>query len=255
MHGAEAVVPATPDRPALATESTHPYQYGLRYVFHRLSDGDEVYSYAPLTIEDVLHPQIGDYAVTNDYHHQVCVYLYNVLRARLMADPTAVVFSNVLIFWNLPEIKQHAPDIAVITGVREQRLWESFSVTEEGVRPQLIIEITSPSTRRLELYDKLIEYDLAGVPSYIIVDIARRKGELVVRLFGYKQSTGGYSVLLPNEAGWLWMEAVGLWIGVEGTASYAMIPMAKRRKIIPRLRLHGPLPRPALLRLKSGYAR
>ncbi len=207
--------PATSSEEMPNTSETSRYRYGFRYVLRRLPDGDEVYDCVPLTLDDVLHPQIGDYVLTSDYHNQVCVYLYNVLRARVAHDPTAVVFHDLIIYWDVPDLRQHGPDIAVVAGVKAKRRWESFNVAEEGVRPALIIEVTSPATRRTDMYDKLIEYDRAGVPTYIIIDIVRRKEAIALRLFGYQQSPDGYTVLPPNEQGRLWLEAVGLWLGIE----------------------------------------
>lgn len=43
----------------------------------------------------------------------------------------------------------------VIRGVRAHQNWSTFDVAAEGVRPALIVEITSPETRMLDLALKL----------------------------------------------------------------------------------------------------
>jgi Uma2 family endonuclease len=192
-----------------------PYRYGWRYVRRRLEDGNEVLEQVPLTLEDVLHPEEGDFIVQSDLHHQLCTYFYDALRARVAHDPSAVVLSDVRVAWDVPGLRPYGPDIAVIFGVRERRNWSTFDVAQEGVRPALIIEVTSPETRQFDLVDKFDGYDLAGIPLYIIVDITSRRGRSIPRLIGYRQTLTVYEALVPDERGWLWLEAVGLWLGVQ----------------------------------------
>ena len=56
------------------------------------------------------------------------------------------------------------PPVHDYIGVRERQNWGTFSVVKEGVRPSLIIEVTSPKTRKGDMVDKVDEYALAGVP-------------------------------------------------------------------------------------------
>ena len=193
-----------------------PFRYGWRFVRRWLPDGAEVLDQVPLTLGDVLHPEEGDFIVQSDLHHRLCTYLYDVLQARVAHDPTAVVLSDVRIAWDVPELRPYGPDIAVIFGVRERRNWSTFDVAQEGVRPALVIEVTSPDTRSLDLVDKLDGYDLAGVPLYVIVDITHRRGQSILRLLGYRQTPTVYETLAPDERGRLWLEPVGLWLGTQG---------------------------------------
>src|SRR5262249_18478133 len=151
-------------------------------------DGDYELDRVPLTLEDVLHPQEEDFIVHSFEHETCCTYLQDVLRSRIGHDPSAVVLRDVRISWDTPELQAHGPAIAVIFGVGERRNWGTFDVAKEGVRPALIVEVTSPETRRIDLYDKLIEYDQAGVSLYIIVDAHQRRGATVWRLLGYQNT-------------------------------------------------------------------
>ncbi len=198
-----------------AAEPTDPYRYGWRYVCRTGAAGRTVWEQVPLTLEDVLHPQEGDFVIQNDAHHRRCIYLYDVFSARLAADPSAVVLSDVLIAWDVPGLKAHGPDIAVILGVRERKDWGTFEVADEGVRPALIVEVTSPETARLDRVTKLRQYARARVPLYIIVDTARRRRQPVLRLLGYRLEAAGYAPLAPDERGWLWLEPVRCWLGIQ----------------------------------------
>jgi Uma2 family endonuclease len=179
------------------------------------ADGTFVMEQVPLTLEDVLHPQEGDQVTHSEAHQRRRRYLVNVLEAQLARDPTAVVLDDVRIAWDHPDLKPHGPDISVIIGVRARKNWSTFDVATEGVRPALIIEITSPETASIDRSNKLEEYDLAGVPLYVIVDTVMLRKEPALRLLGYTQTPDGYQVLPPNERGWLWLEPVRIWLGVE----------------------------------------
>lgn len=210
------MVATSRDRPLQPEpEQTDTYPYGWRYVESVLTDGSVVFDQVPLTLEDVLHPQEGDQVTHSDVHQRICVYLFNVFRGLLAAMPGGVVLHDVRVAWDVPEVKPHGPDLAVILGVREHKNWSTFDVAEEGVRPALLVEVTSPETRHIDLTTKLEEYDLVGVPFYVIVDIVQRRGQIALRLLGYRQTPTVYAVLAPDERGWLWIEPLKVWLGVQ----------------------------------------
>src|SRR5262249_35101461 len=45
-----------------------PYRYGWRYVRVKHPDGTETFDQVPLTLEDVLFPEEGDFTVQTDWH-------------------------------------------------------------------------------------------------------------------------------------------------------------------------------------------
>lgn len=199
--------------PGLA-DPADPFRYGWRYVQHDAGDGNITVEQVPLALEDILHPEEGDQVTHSDAHQRRRRYLCNIFEARLAHDPQAVVLDDVRVKWDLPELKPHGPDIMVILGVRERKNWSTFDVAQEGVRPAVIVEITSPETRALDLSVKLDEYDLAGVPLYVIVDAVQRQGREALRLLGYRQTATAYEVLPPDEQGRLYLEPLRLYLGV-----------------------------------------
>jgi Uma2 family endonuclease len=190
------------------------FRYGWRYVRHVRPDGVPEYEQVPLTLEDVLHPQEGDFIVHNERHERRNLYLYDVFDTQLADDPTAVVLHDVRIAWDIPGLGAHGPDIAVIFGVRERKNWSTFDVAREGVRPTLIVEVTSPETAAIDRSNKLEEYNLARVPLYIIINTLSSGGRSQLLLLGYIQEPSGYQVLAPNERGWLWLDPVRVWLGI-----------------------------------------
>jgi len=193
-----------------------PYPYGWRDVRFQNPNGVEKCLRIPLTLEDILHPQVGDFRMHSEEHERFCAYLYNVFTARLASNAGAVVLHDVRVAWEHPDLAPHGPDIAVIFNVRRRRNWSTFDVASEGTKPSLIVEVTSPSTRSTDLEDKVEEYAQAGVPLYVIVDIAERIGVVMRRLIGYQLTQAGYVPLAKNERGWLWLEPVGVWLGLRG---------------------------------------
>jgi colicin import membrane protein len=191
------------------------YRYGFRYE-ERIDDrGRKGYVLAPLTEEDILHPRLDDHVTHNQPHLLDCIYLHNVFQAHLAGDPTALVLGDHLIKWDVPGIGDHGPDIAVVFGARQLARRDSFDVAAEGVRPELIIEITSPSTRNNDLNVKPGEYWRVGVPYYVIVDEMFRRRQRQLSIMGFQRGNRSWRRLRLNARGRLWLGMVNLWLGQE----------------------------------------
>jgi Uma2 family endonuclease len=205
--------PPAPDTPPDAD----PFRYGWRLVPRPTPDNPHNLEQVPLTLEDVLHPETGDFIVHSDRHETDRMYLTAVLRARLEPAGIAIVLSDVRIAWDLPDLRPHGPDVMVIPGVAERQDWSTFDVAVEGARPALIIEITSPETRANDLEIKVDHYARAGVAQYVIVDDARRRGgKRRLRLLDYRLEAGAYRLHAPDAAGRVHLVIANLWLGVEG---------------------------------------
>lgn len=193
-----------------------PWYYGWRYVEQTGPDGQLKMVQVPLTEEDVLHPQEDDFIVQNDDHTRDCQYLKTVLDAHLADRPGVHVFYDHRMDWGVEGIKAHGPDFAIVEGFPEN--WDgqrgTFCLTEFGARTLLIIEVTSPTTRRGDLNAKVTEYYRAGIPYYAIVDRQFQGGEQP-RLFAYRAGDQGYVLVEADAEGWLALEPIGLWLRFE----------------------------------------
>ena len=199
-----------------ALKKKDPYRYGWREIPRSLPNGQKIYERVPLTLEDILHPQVGDFRMHTDEHYRFCVYLYDVLTKWVADDSTAIVIGDVRVAWAHPIIRPHGPDIAVIFNVDRRQNWSTFDEVNEGTKPSLIIEVTSPGTYSVDLVRKVDHYAQVGVPLYVIVDIATRRDMPAKRLLGYQLTPDGYELLEPNAEGWLWLAPVNLWLGWHG---------------------------------------
>lgn len=199
------------------TDEERLLQYGYRDVYRELPDGKLVVERLPLTLEDLLHPQVGDVAVISSLHDVERDYLSALFRARLAPISGALVLADCKLDWegDTEGMTYHAPDICVIKDVEERRTnWTSFNVAEQGTRPSLIIEIVSPSYRSLDTVTKVEHYLRCKVPCYVIVD--REDVYDVPKLIGRVRRGNAWRPLLPNDRGLLWLEAVGVYLGVDG---------------------------------------
>jgi colicin import membrane protein len=193
------------------------FRYGWRYKRRRLPDGRVEYKQVPLTLLDVLHPRLGDHVTQGEEHIDWCIYLKNVFSSQLAAVPDVIVVQDLSIVWDNPALRNHGPDIAVIFGAEKKGTRNEFKVAEEGVRPILILEVTSDSTRRVDLNEKRLHYALAGVPFYYIVDRGTpARPSLTLKGYRLSPSEPEYEPLVPDERGWFWLEPLELWLGKVG---------------------------------------
>ena len=207
----------TREQPTPTAPVEDPFRYGWRLVPRPTPEDPDYLEQLPLTLEDVLHPEVGDFIVHSDRHETDRMYLTAVLRARLEPTGLAIVLSDVRIAWDIPELRAHGPDVMVIPGIAARRNWSTFEVATEGTRPALIIEITSPETRANDLKIKVRHYARAGVAQYVIVDVmGGRRGERRLRLLDYRLEGKRYRAHPLHAGGRALLTVANLWLGVEG---------------------------------------
>ena len=190
------------------------FRYGYRYVTRTDGRGRQTFVMVPLTEEDVLHPQLEDHVTQNEPHDEDCGYIKVACQIRLTNHPNAVVLHDCKVIWDIAGMGDHGPDIAVIFGARRGER-SSFDVAKEGVRPEIIIEVTSRATRNIDLKTKPRQYWRCGVPCYVIVDELPRRRPRQLRIIGYQRGPRGYRRLALNAQGRLWLEALQMWLGQE----------------------------------------
>src|SRR5205807_8318382 len=162
-------------------------------------------------------PQEGDFIVQLQSHIIDCRHLMEVFETRLAGDPTAVVLSDCRVAWDVPGLRPLGPDVAVFVGARPGGDRGTLDVAEEGARPVLVVEITSPETRKNDFGVKKVFYHQARVPLYIIADARTRRGRRCLKLIGLRWAPEGYEPLPTDEQGRLWLgPPLGLWLGIVG---------------------------------------
>jgi colicin import membrane protein len=196
----------------------NPYRFGWRYLPRVDERGRQQYDMIPLTEEDILHPRLDDHVTQNQPHIVDFVYLFYTFKLVLRHRADALVLGDHLIKWDIPGMRGHGPDIAVVFGIQPNEVRpDSFDVAQHGVGPELIIEITSRSTRRNDLTVKPGHYWRCQVPYFVIVDQLprQRQGQRQLRILGYQLGKRAYRQMRLNARGRLWLETVQLWLGHE----------------------------------------
>ncbi len=186
---------------------------GYRRICMTLPDGSESCEYLPLTSEEFLHPAEGYIMPNNTFHADVVSDARDMLARRYADDPHALVFHDVLIWWDERGTRPHCPDVCVVFGVRTKAEFRTrFVVPAEGVRPALIIEVVSPAYRKEDREVKVEEYEQEGVQEYVILDRRPQRGRVTYEVLGYRLARGRYRPIAPDDDGRILCQTVGLWI-------------------------------------------
>lgn len=185
-----------------------------RWIEH--PDGRLEFLERPLTPEDFLNPQPNDKIPQEEPHFNLSLQLADLLKRHF--EPNALILGDVIHKLG-PDLPAPSPDVSVILGARPGQR-QSFSVPEEGVRPDLIIEIVSPSSkaiRKVDEVDKVDVYSRAGIPEYLLIDLPRRGNAYRLGLKGYRlNERGGYSAIEPDSEGHLRCRATRLRFFIAG---------------------------------------
>ena len=189
-----------------------PFALGWRYP----KDGDA--DMIPLTEDDLVYPEEGDFVVNNLAHNNNREYLMAVFKARVAGRPGLRVLGDHLIDFQVPAIKKNlGPDVILLNG--EAKEWNPgkgvFPVKRMKARPLIAIEITSPTTRRKDLTVKPGLYFKAGVPLFVLIDLEYGGGKNPSGITAFQAGPTDYEALPPDEDGRVWLEVVEVFLAVE----------------------------------------
>jgi Uma2 family endonuclease len=148
-----------------------------------------------------------------DLHRNVMFDTIETLKAHF-AGQLVYVTGNLLLFYEEGNRRRHvSPDCFVVKGL-EQRDRLNYLLWQEGRSPNVVIEITSASTRREDTEFKMGLYrDKIGVAEYFLFDPWQEY--LTPSLQGYRLHNGQYVPLsliagrMPSEQLNLHLEAIG----------------------------------------------
>ncbi|HEX3129768.1 MAG TPA: Uma2 family endonuclease [Thermoanaerobaculia bacterium] len=236
----------------------------LRYV--EGPDGRMELREMPLTPEEFLDPQVGDTMVQGRQHNLAVIFLFELL-ARWFQDRTDVLVLSDLKHLMAPH-RGPAPDVSVLMDLEEDfdRDIESYDV-RTGIAPNLIIEVVSPSDRRIrkvDEVDKLDLYERLGVREYLLHDLPTERNGGRASWRGYRLGPSGrYARIKPDSQGRLFSETTGFLFGTHPDGSWAEVIDAKtgQRLLSPseekdgRLRAEEALRREAEKRQRETTAR
>jgi Uma2 family endonuclease len=198
-----------------------PFRLGWRYVKEITPEGEVIIQQVPLTDEDVLHPQEGDFIMITERHDRVRVYLKEAIKS-FVGLQDILVLSDHRIDWGSKYGWAHGPDVVAFSDVQGSYSIDSgtFRMAKFKAKPLFVVEVTSPATRDKDFGAKAREYFLVGVPVYVIVDLPSDEEPRDITLYGFRPGATEYEALPKDDKGRVWLAAVGLWLGVEGDVVY-----------------------------------
>lgn len=213
------------------------FYYGHRIVEVYDDAGNRHYEYHPITQDAFLDPEEGEHFVQGTLHNDDTECLKSIFRHHYRDDPTTGVYSDLKFLWGLKGLSQPCPDVAVVPNLSDRaRMRESFDAREEGTRPCLILELTSPRYRNKDLVDKVAIYERAGIQEYIIIDSNRneRDNSVFYEVSGYRLHEGTYHEIEPDERGWIYSATSTTWIGpTDDHSSFQVIDARTGERILP----------------------
>lgn len=125
----------------------------------------------PAYIETVFYPESdGEPMAETDLHRKLMLEIIFALDNFFRNDPNVYVSGNLFIYYDKSNPRKNiAPDVFVVRGVpkgdrRVYYLWE------EGVAPQVVIELSSEHTWKEDVFKKFHVYEKLGVNEYFIFD-------------------------------------------------------------------------------------
>jgi Uma2 family endonuclease len=161
--------------------------------------------------DDVEYPTSdGKPMAETPIHRQNLTDLIDMLEDYFAGDPDFYVSGNMLMYYERGNPKKHvSPDVFFVRGIPHDRQRDAYKTWEEDGRgPDLVIELTSRSTRSEDTKKKYTLYrDVLRVREYILFD---PKGDyLKPPLQGHRLEAGEYVAIEPVE-GRLPSELLGL---------------------------------------------
>lgn len=163
----------------------------------RLPTEDELLWDDGVPMENMLHGE------------QASFYLKQPLeRYHASRGVSSVVGTNAFVYFD-PARPPVGPDLYVVLGAKPRRRKGWAAWLEEGMLPQVVVELLSPSTEAQDRGRKFLLYrDVLQVAEYYLFD--HDEG----RLEGFRRESGVYVSLPRGPLGRLECRTLGLWLGV-----------------------------------------
>jgi len=150
-----------------------------------------------------------------ELHMEDMIDTIQVLQDYFADQPKVYVWGNLLLFYEEGNPRKHvSPDVLVAFNVPKEPKRDNYLVWKEGKAPDLVVEITSKSTKRVDQKKKYEIYrDILKVSEYFLFD--PRADYLDPSLQGYRLVDGQYIRIDPI-AGRLPSQVLGLHLERDG---------------------------------------
>ena len=124
-----------------------------------------------LTDDEIDYPcSDGEPMGETDLHRDMMFDLIESLKDHFQCDPQVYVSGNLLLYYEKGNPRRHiSPDVLVCLGIPKHRR-DIYQTWKEGKSPDLVIEVTSKTTKYRDLIVKKRLYARLGVLEYLMFD-------------------------------------------------------------------------------------
>ena len=179
-----------------------------------------------------------------DWHRDLMLRLIATLQHHFRDQPNTYVSGNLLVFYRPDDKRRHiSPDVFVVHGVPNGQR-PNYLIWEEGKAPEMVIELTSKTTRREDLHTKMELYrNELKVKEYFLFDPL--EDHLKPSMQGYRLVSGVYRPIrlkdgrLPSRILGLHMERNGVALRLWNPATELWLPTDSERAESERTRAEG----------------
>ncbi|MFQ5631298.1 MAG: Uma2 family endonuclease, partial [bacterium] len=128
-------------------------------------------------------------------HRDQMIDLIDALKEYFRDDPKVYVTGNIFVYFRdeSGEIQPVSPDVFVVRGI-EKKDRRIYHLEKEGRAPDMVIEVTSKSTKMENLGNKRFIYAYLGVKEYFLFDPLSETLRPALR--GYRLKNGDYAPMM-----------------------------------------------------------
>jgi Uma2 family endonuclease len=145
---------------------------------------------------EVVHGNVIVCESPTPQHQQVARRLANTFETARPKEPcTRVQMETDVVLWHVPKYTFRRPDVVVY------RCKEDRNAKPEASDVLLMVEVSSPSTEREDLVDKMAQYAAAGIPAYVVVRMSADGDIIDTREFHLDAATCQYRMESVMEHG------------------------------------------------------
>jgi Uma2 family endonuclease len=196
---------------SLRIDRTAPYNYLVAAESLAAPSGEELAMASP-TIEIEYPETDGRPMGETDLHRDWMVRIIDLLKHRYR-DQRVYVTGDLLLYYEEGNPSKFVvPDGMVVKDCDPGRR-RVFKVWEEKRVPCAVFETTSKSTKREDAFYKRPIYEQLGVAEYFLFDPTA--DYLRPALQGHRLGAAGYELIVPDAAGRLFCQELGLWLRLE----------------------------------------
>ncbi|MXV85369.1 Uma2 family endonuclease [Candidatus Poribacteria bacterium] len=163
--------------------------------------------YAPTETE--LYPETdGKPMAVSDMHRRILTRIIQTLENHFSQRPEVYVSGDILMYYVEGQPQKVVTPDALITFGMGQKPRLTYKVWEEGKVPDFVMEMSSKTTYRNDLGEKMELYASLGIQDYVLYDAEGLY--LPTSLMGFTLVDGRYVAISPNADGGIYSEALGL---------------------------------------------